>query len=117
MPALRAAKSASTTAAEGRRPLDSIGCICKLVDDDDDIAAAPLVRLFSSGELSYTVSSPVALEEASLMQKMPREVSMTNPQTLKQDVNQVIYLHAFLIGHLLLTDHSPSSCHIHKAHA
>lgn len=86
MPALRAAKSASTTAAEGRRPLDSIGCICKLVDDDDDIAAAPLVRLFSSGELSYTVSSPVALEEASLMQKM----SMTNPQTLKQDVNQVI---------------------------
>lgn len=85
LPALRAAKSASTTAAEGRRPLDSIGCICKF--DDDDIAAVPLVRLFSSGEPSYTVSSPDALEEASLMQKMQRELSMTNPQTLKQDVN------------------------------
>lgn len=75
MPTLRAAKSASTTAAEGLRPLDSIGCICKF--EEEDIAAELLLRLFNSGEDSYTVSRPGVLAEASLSNIL--RLSMTVP--------------------------------------
>lgn len=63
---LRAAKSASTTAAEGLRPLDNIGIICN-VDEDAMFVADPLDLILDWSVCSNTVSSTGDFEEASLL--------------------------------------------------
>lgn len=63
---LKAAKSASTTAADGLRPLDSMGIICSVDDDDDMFVAVPFSLIRDWSVFSYTVSRPGDLDEARL---------------------------------------------------
>ena len=105
---LRAAKSASTTAALGRRPRDNIGNICKLFDEDM-LVLDPLTLSPDWSPCSYTVSSAADdddFDEASLM---TGDGCVDDSSSSKDKHSTLVHLKQAKLA----VDRPTRNCHIH----